>query len=62
MKTIPVWTPLELRLQIDGTSLTVASVATCDPSVWNGIKFVKMLSEDGRLGKLIGKLFSKPET
>jgi len=46
MFPIPVGTTLDLKLQIDSTVLIAASVVTCDPQVGNGIKFVKMLSED----------------
>ena len=42
----PVGTNLELKLQIDGTLLVLATVVTCDPQVGNGIRFSKMLPED----------------
>lgn len=42
----PVGTELELKLQIDGTLLVLATVVTCDPQVGNGIHFSKMLPED----------------
>jgi PilZ domain len=42
----PVGTVVELKLQVDGTLLAMASVATCDPQVGNGIKFTRMLPED----------------
>ena len=42
----PVGTSLELKLQIDGTLLVLATVVTCDPQVGNGIQFTRMLPED----------------
>jgi c-di-GMP-binding flagellar brake protein YcgR len=42
----PVGTALELKLQVDGTLLATATVATCDPQVGNGIRFTRMLPED----------------
>jgi len=42
----PVGANLELKLQIDGTLLVLATVVTCDPQVGNGIQFNKMLPED----------------
>jgi len=42
----PPDTALELKLQIEGTLLVMATVVTCDPQVGNGINFVKMLPED----------------
>jgi hypothetical protein len=42
----PVGTNLELQLSIETTVLIVAIVATCDPQVGNGIRFVRMLPED----------------
>ena len=42
----PVGTSLELKLQVDGTLLILATVVTCDPQVGNGIQFTKMLPED----------------
>ncbi|MGA8865835.1 MAG: PilZ domain-containing protein [Candidatus Sulfotelmatobacter sp.] len=42
----PVGVDLELKLQIDGTLLVLATVVTCDPQVGNGIQFSKMLPED----------------
>ena len=42
----PVGTVLELKLQLTGTLLVLAIVATSDPQVGNGIKFTKMLPED----------------
>jgi len=42
----PIGTNLELKLQLDGTLLVLATVVTCDPQVGNGIQFNKMLPED----------------
>jgi c-di-GMP-binding flagellar brake protein YcgR len=42
----PVGTVLELKLQLTGTLLVLATVATSDPQVGNGIKFTRMLPED----------------
>ena len=42
----PVGTVLEIKLQLTGTLLIAASVATSDPQVGNGIKFTRMLPED----------------
>jgi len=42
----PIGTVLELKLQLTGTLLVLAIVATSDPQVGNGIKFTKMLPED----------------
>jgi hypothetical protein len=42
----PIGTVLELKLQLTGTLLVLATVATSDPQVGNGIKFTKMLPED----------------
>jgi transposase InsO family protein len=42
----PIGTNLELKLQLDGTLLVLATVVTCDPQVGNGIQFTKMLPED----------------
>jgi PilZ domain-containing protein len=42
----PLGTLLDLKLQIDGTLLVQATVATCDPQVGNGIQFTRMLPED----------------
>jgi hypothetical protein len=42
----PVGTVLELKLQLTGTLLIAATVATSDPQVGNGIKFARMLPED----------------
>jgi len=39
-------TTLELKLQVNGTLLVIATVATCDPQVGNGLKFTSMLDED----------------
>jgi hypothetical protein len=41
-----VGTTLELKLQLEGTLLILATVVTCDPQVGNGIHFTKMLPED----------------
>ncbi len=43
---LPVGTNLDLQLSIGTTVLIVAIVATCDPQVGNGIRFVRMLTED----------------
>lgn len=43
---LPVGTALELKLQLEGTLLVLATVATSDPQVGNGIQFSKMLPED----------------
>jgi hypothetical protein len=37
---------LHLQLSIETTVLIAATVATCDPQVGNGIKFIRMLPED----------------
>ena len=42
----PVGTNLELKLQLEGTLLILATVATSDPQVGNGLKFTRMLPED----------------
>jgi c-di-GMP-binding flagellar brake protein YcgR len=42
----PEGTRLELKLQINGTLLILANVATCHPQVGNGLHFVRMLPED----------------
>jgi len=42
----PVGAALELKLQIDGTLLVLATVVTSDPQVGNGLHFTKMLPED----------------
>jgi hypothetical protein len=41
-----IGTRLELKLQIDGTLLVLATVVTSDPQVGNGIQFTRMLPED----------------
>jgi hypothetical protein len=41
-----IGTRLELKLQVDGTLLVIATVATSDPQVGNGIQFTRMLPED----------------
>jgi len=46
MFPFPVGTEIELKLQVDGTLLIVATVITSDPQVGNGIQFTKMLPED----------------
>ena len=46
MFTMPVGTVLELTLHLESPVLAVATVATCDPSFGNGIRFTKMLPED----------------
>jgi c-di-GMP-binding flagellar brake protein YcgR len=47
MYPFPVGTSLEIKLHIGGGILLVlASIATSDPQVGNGIKFTKMLPED----------------
>ena len=42
----PIGTNLELKMQLEGTLLVLATVITCDPQVGNGMKFTKMLPED----------------
>jgi c-di-GMP-binding flagellar brake protein YcgR len=42
----PVGTKLEIKLQVDGTLLVMATVVTCDLQVGNGIRFDRMLPED----------------
>jgi len=42
----PIGTVLELKLQLTGTLLVLAIVATSDPQVGNGIRFTRMLPED----------------
>lgn len=42
----PIGTNLDLKLQLDDTLLIEATVVTSDPQVGNGIRFVRMLSED----------------
>jgi len=42
----PIGTNLELKLQLDGTLVVLATVVTYDPQVGNGIQFNKMLPED----------------
>jgi PilZ domain-containing protein len=42
----PVGTNIELKLQVDGTLLVLAEVATSDPQVGNGMRFTRMLPED----------------
>jgi hypothetical protein len=42
----PIGTVLELKLQLTGTLLVLAIVATSDPQVGNGIKFTRILPED----------------
>jgi hypothetical protein len=46
MFPFPVGTNLEIKLQLDGTLLVLATVVTNDPQVGNGIKFTRMLPED----------------
>lgn len=47
MFTIPVGTPVELKLWIDGVRVdTHAVVATCDSQVGNGLRFVIITSKD----------------
>jgi len=43
---LPSGTELELKLQLEGTLLIRAIVATSDPQVGNGIRFTRMLAED----------------
>ena len=43
---LPIGTNVELKLQLDDTLLVLATVATCDPQVGNGIRFSRMLPED----------------
>ncbi len=42
----PVGATLELKLQLNETLLILATVATKDPQVGNGLQFTKMLPED----------------
>jgi len=42
----PIGTNLDLQIFIENTLLIVATVATCDPQVGNGLRFVRMLPED----------------
>ena len=42
----PVDTPVELKLEANGTLLILGKIVTSDPQVGNGIQFVKMLPED----------------
>ena len=43
----PIGTNLDLQLSIETTTVLIAAtVATCDPQVGNGMKFVRMLPED----------------
>ena len=44
--TFPIGTNLDLQLSIETTVLIAATVVTCDPQVGNGIRFIRMLSED----------------
>ena len=47
MFTLPVGMPLELKLWIDETRIDCkAVVATCDPQVGNGIKFLFVSPQD----------------
>lgn len=46
MFPFPIGTELELKLQINGTLLVLATVVTSDPQVGNGIHFTRMLPED----------------
>jgi hypothetical protein len=46
MFPFPVGTQLEMKLQINGTLLVLATVVTCDPQFGNGIAFTKILPED----------------
>ena len=43
---LPIGTNLDLQLSIETTVLISATVATCDPQVGNGIRFIRMLPED----------------
>jgi PilZ domain len=42
----PIGTELDLQLSIETVVLITATVATCDPQVGNGIRFIGMLPED----------------
>ena len=42
----PVGSTLELKIQLEGTLLVLATVVTRDPQVGNVIRFEKMLPED----------------
>jgi len=56
----PVGTKLEIKLQLEGTLLILAIVATCDPQVGNGIRFTRMLEEDiEELGAFIDSAIEK---
>src|SRR4029077_15660907 len=46
MFPFPIGTVLELKLQVNGTLLVLASVVTSDPQVGNGLHFTRMLPED----------------
>jgi PilZ domain len=46
MFPFPVGTELEMKVQIGGTLLVLATVVTCDPQFGNGIAFTKVLPED----------------
>jgi len=46
MFPFPVDTPVELKLEANGTLLILGKIVTSDPQVGNGIQFVKMLPED----------------
>jgi c-di-GMP-binding flagellar brake protein YcgR len=46
MFTMPVGMELEVTLHLESPVLAIATVATCDPSFGNGIRFIKMLPED----------------
>jgi len=47
MFTLPVGTLVEIRLWIDGIKIDCSAVvATCDPQVGNGIRFVIITSKD----------------
>lgn len=43
---LPIGTNLHLQLSIETTVVIASIVATCDPQVGNGIKFIRMLPED----------------
>ena len=61
MFTIPVGTPVELKLWIDGVRVdTHAVVATCDSQVGNGLRFVIIMSKDrARIQAFVYNLFDR---
>ena len=43
---LPAGARVEMKLQLEGTLLVLATVATSDPQVGNGFTFTRMLPED----------------